>query len=215
MLRRSRRCVRIAGAGLALALGASAARGQAPPPSPAIGPWQITAIGGWYSGATPYVLDGTSQKVELESAAEYGLRLGYDFTPHFGLEMAWTQSKPDVTLSGDPEGGLGHRNLNTYELDGLYYATRGCIRLFGALGVGGASTGSSFGGTNLTASGGLGVKIFFDRRWALRLQGLARTTYGNLGPGDTIAYCDRFGCYNYRTSWYWTGEAFGGVTFAF
>ena len=154
-------------------------------------------------------------EVKLDACAEYGLRLGYDFTKAFGLEIAWTHASPKVTPTGGASGAFGQRQLNTYEVDGNFYLTHGPVRGFLMLGTGGANTGSSFGGVNFTASAGLGVEIFFDRRFALRLQGLARSTYGNLGENETIAYCDRFGCYNYRSTWYWSGEAFGGVTFAF
>lgn len=206
---------RIGAAVLAATLCGAAARAQTDPGAP-VAPWRIGAFGGWYSGATPYsARGGESGDVRFEGAAAAGLRLGYAFGAAAGLEASWTHTEPDVRFTRSAAGARAFRRLDTYDLDLRlsFGAPRWSVFLLG--GPGAASTGSSFGGTNLTVAVGPGFEVFLTRRLALRIDGRWRETYGNLGPGDRFAYCERSVCFAYRHKWYASREATGGVAYAF
>ncbi|HYB52224.1 MAG TPA: hypothetical protein VEG84_00020 [Thermoanaerobaculia bacterium] len=181
------------------------------------GPWTVTAFAGWYSGATPYTLTGpVSGDVKLASAAEYGVRVGYDVSRRVGVEVAWTGTQPRLVFANSALGSIGERHLNTVELAAnisLFQA--GPTRLLFVGSIGGAGMPASQGGTNLTMSPGLAYEIFVTRHVSLRLAGAFRETYGNIGPGDKDAFCDATGCYAYRTDFYSNWEASGGLKYAF
>jgi hypothetical protein len=200
---------------LALPLAAADASAQSAADRP--GPWQVSALGGWYSGTTPYVFKGDFQdKVQFGSSATFGLRLAYDFWPRWGLELSWTRATPDEKFETHVPPFIRQIRLDTFELDANIYLGQSGVRPFFTVGVGGANTGSSYGGVNLTTSVGLGVKWFVNRHIALRAEGRFRGTYGNidqrLGPN---AYCDTYGCYVYNGSWYYNSEFSGGLAYAF
>ena len=58
--------------------------------------------------------------------------------------------------------------MNIFELDSLWYFRRGTFQPYGIFGLGGANTGSSFGGANLTVVVGIGVKAFLSPHFAVR-----------------------------------------------
>lgn len=178
--------------------------------------WETGVFGGWDSGATPYVLKGpVSGDVRLEDAAALGLRLGYDPSPRWGLELDWTRAEPELSLVGPPVQTIRRLRRNVFELDANVYLGRGMVRGFLVAGLGGASTGSSFGGTNLTVGTGLGMSALLRRHLDLRIGGKVRGTYGNLGPKDKFAFCDSSGCYAYRHKWYASYGFTGGLSYAF
>jgi hypothetical protein len=177
--------------------------------------WHVTLLGVWYSGATPYHLEGPiSGDARFASAPGYGVRAGYDLWPWLGLEISWTRAVTQLELSGSPPATLGSRQLNTIEVGANFSWIRGPLRLFLSTGIGGAGTGSK-GGINLTANAGIGVSVSLDRHLALRLDERWRATYGNLAPGDSFAFCDSSGCYAYRHPWYESSESSGGLTVSF
>jgi hypothetical protein len=199
-------------AGIALLFSAGLAAAQAPEPPR---PWRLTLAAVWYSGTTPYRLDGNvSGDVHFESAAGFGVRVTHEVLPWFDLGVGWTHVVTDLRLSGSESEVLGSRQLNTIEGGGDFHWTRGPIRLSFLTGIGGAGTGHR-GGTNLTASVGGGLSFAIDRRFALRLEERWRATYGNLGPGDRYAFCDESGCYAYRSRLYENSESLGGLTLSF
>jgi hypothetical protein len=198
----------------ALALGVVASRGQTAAPDPPR--WEVGVFGGWYSGATPYFLSGpVSGDVRLQAAATLGLRLGWDPSPRWGLELDWTHAQPEQSFVDTSLGAIRQLRLNIFELNTNLYIGRGVVRGFVTVGLGGANTGSSFGGANLSVDTGLGAKALLNRHINLRIDGRLRGTYGNLGPKDRYAYCDSLGCYSYRHKWYASYGFTGGLDYAF
>jgi hypothetical protein len=176
----------------------------------------VGVFGGWYSGATPYFLSGpVSGDVRLRDAATLGLRLGWDPSPRWGLELDWTHAQPEQSFVDASRGTIRRLQLNVFELNANLYVGRGAVRGFVTAGVGGANTGSSFGGANLSVDAGLGMKALLNRHFDLRLDGRLRGTYGNLGPKDRYAYCDSLGCYSYRHKWFRSFGFTGGLDYAF
>ena len=211
-LRQSVRFARRLLAGIALLFSAGLAAARTPEPPL---PWRLTISGVWYSGTTPYRLEGAvSGDVHFDSAAGFGLRLTHEVLPWFDVGVGWSHVVTDLKLSGSEPDVFGSRQLNTIEAGGDFHWTRGPIRLSFLTGIGGAGTGHR-GGTNLTASVGGGLSFAIDRRFALRLEERWRATYGNLGPGDRYAFCDESGCYAYRSRLYENSESLGGLTLSF
>ncbi|HWZ87125.1 MAG TPA: outer membrane beta-barrel protein [Thermoanaerobaculia bacterium] len=180
------------------------------------GPWQVSAFGGWYTGSRPYVFHGAvTDNVKFESAPVFGLRVGHDINSTLGLELSWTQAHPDQSFVTLVPSYIRTIVMNNYEADLDVYFGRGSVRGFVIFGVGGSSTGSTFGGTNFTGTVGLGLEIFVDRHFAIRVDARANDSYGNLGKYGAPAFCDPAGCYFYKPSWYPSGTATAGLTYAF
>jgi Outer membrane protein beta-barrel domain len=213
--KRLRAAVRSLAPAIVAVLGATAASGQTVDPHPA-GPWQVGVFGGWYSGADAYVFRGAfTSDVKLEPSAFFGLRLGYDLGPVWRLEWSWWQARPEEKFTNAAPEKIRDVRLNTYQLNALARVIRGPVRGFVTFGLGGASTGSSFGGVNLTPSLGAGAELSLDRRLAIRLEGDFYDTYGNIGKKGEAAFCDAAGCYYYKHAWYPSGGVSAGVSYAF
>ncbi|HTO87742.1 MAG TPA: outer membrane beta-barrel protein [Thermoanaerobaculia bacterium] len=180
------------------------------------GPWRAGVFGGWYSGAHPYVFRGDfSSDVNLEPSGFFGLRLGYDLGPVWRLEWSWWQARSEETITNATPAKIRDVRLDTYLFNALARFGRGPVRGFVTFGLGGASTGSSFGGVNLTANLGLGAELSLDRHLAIRLEGDFYDTYGNIGKAGEPAFCDAAGCYYYKHAWYPSGSVSAGVSYAF
>ena len=199
-------------AGTALLFSAGLAAAQTPEPSLS---WRLTIYGVWYSGTTPYRVEGAvSGDVHFESAGGWGARMSHEVLPWFDFGVGWNRVIAPVRLAGSDSPALGSRQINTIEGGGDFHWIRGPLRLSLMTGIGGANTGSK-GGINLTASVGAGLSVALERHVALRVEERWRATYGNLGPNDLYAYCDASGCYAYRRKFYENTEALGGLTLFF
>lgn len=201
-----------------LVLGAAAATAQPADSEGGPVPWQFTLFGGgWNSIGTAYLYrtpSGTSE-VGFGNAPAFGASAGLDVSRVAGLELSWMQTSPAEQYVGSPPTPIRTVRMNVFELDSLWYFRRGGFQPYGILGIGGASTGSSFGGTNLTLVLGLGVKAFLSRHFAVRADVRVDGIYGNVNhPGDP-AFCDSAGCYFYRSSWFWGLPVTAGLTYAF
>jgi Outer membrane protein beta-barrel domain len=206
----------------AVLLGAAALRGtvataqvSATEPS---GPWQLSLFGGgWNAIGTTYLhrTPSGNDEVGFGNAPAFGVSAGLDVSRLAGLELSWMQSNPTQQAAGSPPTTIRTVRLDVFELDSLWYFGRGGFQPYGIVGVGGASTGSSFGGTNFTAVAGVGVKAFLGRHWAIRADVRAAATYGNVGHPGAPAFCDAAGCYFYRSSWTWSLPVTAGLTYAF
>ncbi len=213
---RRRRC--LAAAFAVLLLGAATASAQTAEPAGPAGPWQLSLFGGgWNSIGTAYLYRaaaGTSE-VAFGNAPCFGVSAGLDASRLVGIELSWTQSNPAQQYVGSPPTPIRNVTLNVFELDSLWYFRRGGFQPYGIFGVGGASTGSSFGGTNFTAVLGIGMKAFLSRHFAVRADVRVNAMYGNEGHPGAPAFCDSAGCYYYRSSWYWSLPVTAGLTYAF
>jgi hypothetical protein len=207
---------------LALALASAVAQAQMPAtepdaPEPACR-FQVTVFGGaWNAIGTAYSYKKPSSTVEVGfgNAPAYGLAVGVDASRLLGIELSWMQSNPAHQVAGSPPVPIRTVILNDYEVDSLWYIRRHTFQVFGTLGVGGSSTGSSFGGANFLLVAGLGIKAFVSGHFAIRADVKWDHVYGNVGhPGDP-AFCDSGGCYYYRGSWYSSLPVTAGLTFAF
>lgn len=208
---------RLLGAAGVFAL-AAAAVAQTPPAPDVAGPWQVTLFGGgWNSITAPYVYvtPTSSAEVGFGNAPEYGLAVGIDATRLLGIELSWTRTSPAQQYTTSPPTPIRTVTMNIIELDSLWYFRRGTFQPYAVFGLGGANTGSSFGGANLTVAMGLGVKAFLSPHLAVRADVRWDAMYGNVGHAGDAAFCDSAGCYYYRTSWYSSLPVTAGVTFAF
>jgi hypothetical protein len=118
-------------------------------------------------------------------------------------------------IATDAAGSTVRRRLNDVELGVNRYLPLGPVRGLLELGIGGRGSRRALGGANLTADLGAGLEVPVVRRVFLRIDERFRETFGNLGPGDRFAYCDRTGCYAYRHHWFANWETLGGVTYSF
>jgi len=113
-----------------------------------------------------YTFDGVQH---METAPLYGLRLGYDLTKNWGVELVGSYLATDGTRSERSANAI------SYGLDVLYnFMPDGPLVPYVAMGGGGITLGhgSSFnaGGSNTdaTANAGLGLKYFLTDSIALR-----------------------------------------------
>ena len=204
---------------LAAVFFAKAASAQTPEPGAEVaGPWEASAFGGgWNAITVPYVYTTAagSAEVGFGNAPAFGISIGRDASRLLGLELAWTQTNPAQQYTTRPPAPIRNVVMNIFELDSLWYFRRGTFQPYGILGFGGANTGSSFGGANLTVALGIGAKAFLSPHVAVRADIRWDNMYGNVGhPGDP-AFCDSAGCYFYRTSWYSSLPVTVGLTYAF
>jgi Outer membrane protein beta-barrel domain len=204
---------------LAAAFWALAAFSSAQTPAPDVaGPWEASAFGGgWNSITAPYVYKTAagSAEVGFGNAPAFGLSFGRDASRLLGVELSWMQTNPAQQYTTSPPTPIRNVVMNIFELDSLWYFRRGTFQPYGIFGLGGASTGSSFGGTNFTVVVGVGVKAFLSPHIAVRADVRWDNMYGNLGRAGGPAFCDAAGCYYYRGSWYSSLPVTAGVTYAF
>jgi outer membrane protein W len=200
-----------------MASSAAAASAQTADPM-TVGSWQISAFGGgWNSLSAPYVYKTPSSTavVGFGNAPAFGLAVGVNATCLLGLELSWTQTNPAQQYATSPPTPIRNVIMNIFELDSLWYFHRGTFQAYGTVGLGGANTGSSFGGANFMAVVGLGVKAFVSPHFAVRADVRWQNMYGNVGHAGDPAFCDSAGCYFYRGSWYSSLPVTAGVTYAF
>jgi OOP family OmpA-OmpF porin len=163
-----------------------------------------------------YTFDGVQR---LETRPVYGLRLGYDITKNFGLEL--TGNYISTKNTGAPMGGVfgypevlakpgGNVNVYNYRLEGIYnFNVNGKFVPFVALGAGG-STITDMQGTisrnpyyngryktnnDATANAGLGFKYFMAEDVALRADTRAIMSFH--GQGINITSKDYWINYEY------------------
>jgi hypothetical protein len=203
-----------------LLAGAGTASAQNVPDS-----WQLTGFGGGYFGSQIY--QGKNGTINVGSAATYGARLGYNFNRVFGLEVGWSQAKPDLNGAsyyccdtGSFGGKVGTLTVNTYEADALFsYGNRHTSGYF-AVGLGATTLTPRISGvststdTYFTTNVGLGGIFSLNPRVALRVDGRWRLvdTGNTTGAGG---WCGYYGCYYYNSTWYGSGEVTGGLLVRF
>ncbi len=212
-----RRDARVLAAAAALGGLSAIAGAQAPIPNVA-GPWQASAFGGgWNSLTAPYLYKtaAASAEVGFGNAAAFGLSFGRDASRLLGFEISWLQTSPAQQYTTFPPTPIRNVTVNVIELESLWYFARGSFQPYAIFGLGGATTGQSFGGANLAVAAGLGARAFLDRRFAVRADIRLDEMYGNVGKAGDAAFCDSAGCYFYRASWYSSLIVTGGVTYAF
>ncbi|HBA88411.1 MAG TPA: hypothetical protein DCZ75_10625, partial [Geobacter sp.] len=117
---------------------------------------------------SPYV-GGYSfiDKDRLETGPTFGIRGGYNFTTHFGLEAAFGY----IPTEGKANSGIGDADVFSYHLDALYhFMPDGPLVPYLAAGYGGNSREYEGGGdvSRSTVNYGVGVKYFLREAMALR-----------------------------------------------
>jgi len=195
----------------------ASASAQTPDATPH-GPWQLSLFGGGWNAigaAYLYRTPSGASDVAFGNAPVFGASAGRDLSSLAGIELSWMRTNPAQQYVGSPPSPIRNVTLNVFELDSLWYFRRSGFQPYGIFGVGGASTGSSFGGTNFTAVAGIGVKAYLSRHFAFRADVRADATYGNVRHPGESAFCDSAGCYFYRSSWFWSLPVTAGLTGAF
>ena len=193
-------------------------------PRTAPAPVEISPFGGAYFGGDLY--DGLVRHgVHAETDFAYGVRLAYNVTRHFGIEVDWTQAPPSLHTDhyGSPytSSTVGHLRHDVYEANGIFNFGTG--RVYGYVGLGaGASVlkteldaGPSDTQTKFTGNFSAGMKAFFTPRFGFRLDGRLRSTDTDRTTSHGTS-CDYYGyCYHYHSTWYYSSELTGGLIFAF
>jgi hypothetical protein len=185
--------------------------------------WQFTAFGGGYFGGQIY--QGKNGYVDVGSAVTYGARLGYNFNRVIGVEVGWSQAKPNLNARGyynmsGNSAKIGTLTSNVYEADILFsYGSRKANGYFAA-GVGATTLSPNIAGvstasdTRFTSNVGFGGVFSLGPQVALRVDGRWRFVDTNQTTGGS-SWCDVYGCYYYSTTWYNSGEVTGGLLFRF
>jgi outer membrane protein with beta-barrel domain len=197
---------------LVLFAGAASVRAQALPRTFNVSPLAGIYLGGSYDGS------GVVPDLDVTSAFLFGIRGEYRFSRQVGLEFEFSHADPEVKIDATEEH-LADLSVNHYEGTFNFYWGQPTTQVYMALGAGATdfsadvSGGESRGETKFTGIFGLGVTKWVKENLGLRLDGRYRWTDVN---GDDSIYCDPFfGCYDYDTSWYGSGEITGGVTYQF
>ena len=185
--------------------------------------WELTAFGGGVFGNTIY--QSAQTDVDVATAAGYGVRLGYNITPAFGVEAGWMHASSNLNATPYGPKGLSGKigTLGQDIIEGSALWHWGSRRANGyvALGLGaflfspevtGVPTSSS---TRFTAWFGVGGKFSLSPRVALRVDGRLRSTDTGHTTGSGV-WCDYWGyCYYYSSTWYSSGELTGGFLVRF
>ena len=185
---------------------------------------EISPFGGAYFGGDLY--DGSFGRIHAESDWAYGVRLAYNVTRHFGIEVDWTHGvgpscTRTVTRSPYTSSTIGRLRHDVYEANGIFNFGTG--RVYGYIGLGaGASVlktelnaGPSDSQTKFTGNFSAGMKAFVTPRFGFRLDGRVRSTDTDRTTNQGTT-CDYYGyCYHYHSTWYYSSELTGGLIFAF
>lgn len=187
------------------------------------GTWELTPYGGVMFGNQ--IFQGGNTTVDVDTAGTFGGKLGYNLTPAFQVEFAYGHTSANLNatnykgISGG-SGKIGHLATDSFEADALWhwgsprssgYVVLGLGAMALAPSVDGASTSSS---TRFTYSFGVGGKFAVSPSAAIRVEGRFRGT--DLGTTTSSGvWCDFYYCYAYSSTWYYSGEITGGLTFTF
>lgn len=191
---------------------------------------ELTGFGGYYIASDLYTSIGgvgAGADIGLNNSAMYGGRIGIFPHPRGGIEFAYARTGSDVevkrTASGYNPGALGRLNIDNWDIN-FIFAQEMNPRSVGFFTIGfgwaitdptqltlpgGAADSNSLFGWNF----GLGTKIGFNDKLALRLEGRWKTTDTNVTTSSSV-YCDYWGyCYGYASNWYNSGELTAGLTY--
>ncbi len=120
------------------------------------GTFTVAPHAGWY------VFD---QDQDIANAPLHGIGLGYNFTPHIGIEGTMSHVNSDATPSDD------NRNLYIYRVDAMYHflSDREFVPYIAA-GIGALSLHSEINGTDTNGliNYGAGLKTFITERLTIR-----------------------------------------------
>lgn len=120
---------------------------------------------------------GFESKQNLESGLIYGGRLGYNFSPHYGLEVAvdFTNSSiEDATLVGPAQGQfrspMTDVDVTFYQLDAVrHFSPEGRFNPFVVVGIGAANYSPAISDKSMSFVGfGVGAKYWMAEHVALR-----------------------------------------------
>ena len=185
--------------------------------------WEATVLGGGEFGNQIY--QGHNTQVDVATAFTSGLRLGYNITQAFEVELGWNGASSDLNASGygpnGRNGKIGTLRQNIYEASAFWhwgnrrasgYAGFGLGAITFSPDISGVSTSTS---TKFTGSFVLGGKFSLSPRVALRVEGRLRSS--DTGQQTSSGgWCDYYyGCYYYSTTWYTSGELTGGLLVRF
>jgi opacity protein-like surface antigen len=192
---------------------------------------ELTLFNGYYIASDLYtsIVDGASAQIGLENSYMWGAKLGLNPNERVGLEFAYTRAGSNLTytnsISGlDPDTELGRLDLNSYDLNFLFYQDTPNPRAKGffVLGFGWTQTspdikpelGKTIDSNSLfNWNFGLGAKVDLTEKLALRLEGRWRVTDTAVTTSAGV-YCDYWGyCYSYSSDWYDSGELTAGLTY--
>ena len=192
------------------------------------GTFEISPFAGGNFGGSLYSYTGPSTpyvKLDVGDSAAYGARFAYNFSRWAGIEFGWSHSSSGLyTGPGGafaPQTRVGTFDNDAFEANGVFSFTRGQVVPYFTVGGGVNSmkltqnaVGSS-SDTRFVANMGIGVNFWVNPHFGIRIEGKVRSTnVGNNGSScGNHNYCDNN--YYYDSSWYTSGEATGGLSFAF
>ncbi len=190
---------------------------------------EISPYGGGAFGGSLYtnVLGGTTtySKAEVGDTGTYGLRLGYNFNRYAGLEFSWAHAQAGLYTGPSgafaPQTRIGDFDTDTFEVNGVFSFGRG--KFVPYFTVGGGANRMRLSTTAYTSSTetrfvgnlGIGAKFWITPQFGLRIDGRVRSTYFG-DSNDCHNHSCGNGYYYYNDgTWYSSGEATGGISFAF
>ena len=203
---------------LAPILGAGRAHAQIRSNTIEISPFYGRLFGGEFARGSNSLF---TEKVDVDDANTYGLRVGYNATEMFEFEVQASRTDTHFVSheSGDVFGAGGER-LGDLRIDYLLgYGTFnfGHRRVLPYVTIG-AGVGrlqpshtatASHDSTRFTGSLGAGLKFFATPNFGIRVDGRGYSTY--LNRDDTCGHHDRCDDRHYLTN----GEVSGGLIFSF
>lgn len=215
------RLSRFALAGVLLVLAVPAgARAQLRDQTFEISPFYGRFFGGDFARGSNSIF---SERVDADDANTYGLRLGYNATEHFEIEVEGSRTDTHfVSHDSSDVFGPGGERLGDLRVDYLLgYGTWnfGHRRVvpYVTLGAGvgnlqpSATPVAAHDSTRFTGSLGVGLKVFVDPHFGLRFDARGYSTY--LNRDDTCDRHDDRRCDD--THWLTNGVLSGGVILAF
>jgi opacity protein-like surface antigen len=218
--------LRVCTLALVAALTATAASAQVREGTVEISPFAGYLFGGEFARGTTSVFDF---RVDVDDDATYGLRLGYNITDSFELEIQASHTgthfvTDDDELFGDDSGNLGDLDIDYF----LGYMTfnfghrRAVPYVTVGAGVASLDPDIPFSDarrdTRFTGSLGIGLKAFVNPHFGLRFDGRGYATWLDNRNRDNRFSCDDNdffdSCDNDR-DWLTNGEISFGLIFAF
>jgi opacity protein-like surface antigen len=177
---------------------------------------ELTPFAGLRFGGS--ISDITGVSYELDTAASYGLGLGFALSEETSVELLWSHQSTGFNRFAYDDDGRVDLDIDVFQIGFVYEVTAdGSVQPFVGAGLGAtrvATVIDESSSTHFAIGFGGGVKLLFSDHVGIRLDGRLFGTFA--GSGGFTVGCGPGGCIlGFGGNLLWQGEVAAGLVIAF